>query len=145
MMELVTGETGEGGGEHVALEVGRQTLAKRRWRGVAADGREFGFDLHHPLADGAVFFSDGKKTYAIAQQPEPVLELRIADCGLRNGPDAARVGWLIGNLHFALEIAGEKIRVADDPALRQLFEREHWKYEACEAVFHPLTGGHHHH
>jgi urease accessory protein len=130
--------------QRVELRTERATLAKRRWRGTAEDGIEFGFDLHHPLEDGAVFFETESAAYVIAQKAEPVLELRVSDFGFQNATDAARVGWLIGNLHFALEIAGEKIRVADDPALRQLFEREHWKYEACEAVFHPMSGGHHH-
>ena len=33
----------------VILTADRATLAKRRWRGVAQDGREFGFDLDHVL------------------------------------------------------------------------------------------------
>jgi urease accessory protein len=65
-----------------------------------------------------------------------------------DAPTAARLGWLIGNLHFPLEVAGTTVRVADDPALRQLFEREKIGYIACKRVFHPLGGGHshgHHH
>jgi urease accessory protein len=128
----------------IRVPVERMTLAKRRWRGVAEDGREFGFDLERPLADGAVVFEDAGTCYSIAQKYEPVLELRIADCGLRTGAEAARVGWVIGNLHFQIEIAEDVIRVADDPALRQLFEREHLAFTACKRVFHPLSGGHHH-
>ena len=37
----------------ISIPIDRYTLAKRRWRGVAEDGREFGFDLEAPLADGA--------------------------------------------------------------------------------------------
>ena len=51
---------------------------------------------------------------------------------------------MIGNLHFQIEIAGDIVRVVDDPAVRQLFEREGIAYTACKRVFHPLSGGHHH-
>ena len=126
------------------IGVDRLTLAKRRWRGVAEDGREFGFDLDAPLADGAQVFQNESAVYFIAQKYEPVLELRIADCGLRIATDAARLGWVIGNLHFPLEVTAEAIRVADDPALRQLFARESLPFTACKRVFHPLSGGHRH-
>ncbi len=126
------------------IPVERLTLAKRRWRGVAEDGREFGFDLDAPLGDGAAVFAGGSGVYLIAQKYEPVLELRIADCGLRIATDAARLGWVIGNLHFPMEVTAEAIRVADDPALRQLFARESLPFRACKRVFHPLSGGHRH-
>ena len=57
---------------------------------------------------------------------------------------AARLGWTIGNLHFSLEVAGGIVRVADDPALRQLFDRERIPFIACKRVFHPLSGAHRH-
>jgi urease accessory protein len=129
-------------GGAVRLAVDRQTLAKRRWRGVADDGREFGFDLTEPLHDGSVFFVDKESSYAIAQKPEPILELRV-EAGSPIA-DQMRVAWMIGNLHFPIEIGTDRIRVADDPALRQLFQREYLPYEARENVFHPLSGHHHH-
>lgn len=144
MLEIINGFPIPAGAEKkrcIALVVDRATLAKRRWRSVAEDGREFGFDLEHPLKDGATFFETESSRYAIAQKPEAVLELRFAVCGLRK---VAEIAWKIGNLHFQIEVAEDVIRVVDDPALRQLFEREGWKYAACEAVFHPLAGGHHH-
>jgi urease accessory protein len=128
----------------IKLPVERWTLAKRRWRGVADDGREFGFDLDAPLADGAAFFQDDAAVYVLAQKYEPVLEVRSAEFGAGNPADAARLGWMIGNLHFQIEIAGDIVRVVDDPAVRQLFEREGVAYTACKRVFHPLAGGHRH-
>lgn len=122
------------------IAVDRLTLAKRRWRGVAEDGREFGFDLSAPLADGAACFHDAPATYVIAQKYEPVLEVSLGT----DAPSAARLGWIIGNLHFPLEVAGEVVRVEDDSALRQLFEREHIPFLACKRVFHPLSGAHRH-
>jgi urease accessory protein len=128
----------------IQLKVDRTTLAKRRWRGVAEDGREFGFDLHHPLADGDAFFGNGPAIYVIEQKPELVLEIRIADTGLHHAADFARLGWMIGNLHFPLALDGDTVLTADDPALRQLFERERIAFTAGERVFRPLAGAHSH-
>ena len=126
--------------ERIKLPVERLTLAKRRWRGVADDGCEFGFDLDTPLADGAVVFQSEAAVYVVAQKYEPVLEIALG----ADSPTAARLGWMIGNLHFQIEIAGEVVRVVDDPAVRQLFERERIAFTACRRVFHPLGGGHRH-
>ena len=126
--------------ERIKLPVERLTLAKRRWRGVAEDGCEFGFDLDTPLADGAVVFQSEAAVYVVAQKYEPVLEIALG----ADSPTAARLGWMIGNLHFQIEIAGEVVRVVDDPAVRQLFERERIAFTACRRVFHPLGGGHRH-
>jgi urease accessory protein len=122
------------------ISVPRGTLAKRRWRGAAEDGAEFGFDLEHALDDGDVFYQSETACYAVVQLPEPVLEISLP----ADGHQAARLGWLIGNLHFPVEVTSSAIRVADDPALRQLCEREHLPFDACDRVFHPLSGGHSH-
>ena len=122
------------------ISVDRLTLAKRRWRGAAEDGSEFGFDLEAPVADGAHVFQSENAIYIIAQRYEPVLEIALST----DAPASARLGWIIGNLHFPLEVAGAIVRVADDPALRQLFERERIPFVMCKRVFHPLSGGHHH-
>ena len=124
----------------VRIPVERLTLAKRRWRGVAEDGCEFGFDLETPLNDTAVVLQSDNALYAIAQKFEPVLEVPL----VANAAKAARLGWTIGNLHFPIEVAETIIRVSDDPALRQLFDRERIQYVACKRVFHPLSGAHHH-
>ena len=118
----------------------RLVLAKRRWRGVAEDGQEFGFDLEAPLSDGAIVFQSQTAVYVLSQKYEPVLEVALGT----DSPTAARLGWLIGNLHFTIEVAGPTVRVMDDPAVRQLFERENIAYVPCKRVFHPLGGGHHH-
>jgi urease accessory protein len=126
----------------IRLAVDRLTLAKRRWRGVAEDGAEFGFDLERPIADGTAFHQTETDVYLIAQKYEPVLELGTVD--LRSGADAARMGWLIGNLHFQIEVLDEVIRVVDDSAVRQMFDREGIKFTPCKRVFHPIGGGHSH-
>jgi urease accessory protein len=128
----------------IRLAVDRLTLAKRRWRGVAEDGREFGFDLTAPLRDGDIFFTTESAAYVLAQKYEPVLEVSVAAAALRDGARAARMGWLIGNLHFLIEVTAEVIRVVDDPAVRQMFEREGIAFTPCKRVFHPISGGHQH-
>lgn len=122
------------------IPVDRLTLAKRRWRGVAEDGQEFGFDLETALPDNAIVFQTEATAYVLSQKYEPVLEVALGT----DSPTAARLGWLIGNLHFTIEVAGPTVRVVDDPAVRQLFEREQIAYVACKRIFHPLSGGHHH-
>ena len=39
----------------ISLTVERRVLAKRRWRGQAEDGTDFGFDLISPLRNGICF------------------------------------------------------------------------------------------
>jgi urease accessory protein len=128
------------GRQVIRIPVERLVLAKRRWRGLAEDGTEFGFDLESPLSDGAVVLQGESAIYVLAQKYEPVLEVALGE----NSPASAKLGWMIGNLHFVLEVADAVVRVVDDPAVRQLFEREGISYTACKRVFHPLSGGHHH-
>ncbi len=122
------------------MAVERLTLAKRRWRGIAEDQQEFGFDLETALSDGAAIHQTAATVYILAQKYEPVLEVALG----ADSPTAARLGWMIGNLHFQIEVAGPVVRVVDDPAVRQLFDREGIAYVACKRVFHPISGGHHH-
>ncbi len=122
-----------------ALPADRLILAKRRWRGAAADGTEFGFDLEHPLADGDVFFQTEAAVYRLAQQPETVLEVLVD-----SAEDAARTGWKIGNLHFPIAVSTRTILAPDDPAIRQMLEREHISYHSTQAIFRPLHGAHSH-
>lgn len=129
------------GEETVVLTVDRATLAKRRWRGAARDGREFGFDLDHPLVDGAVFHREAGKCYLISQAPEPVLEIELGS----NPGRSARVAWQIGNLHFPVEVTDLVIRCADDPAIRQLLQREEIAWRASVAVFRPIRSTGHAH
>ncbi len=124
----------------ITLIADRLVLAKRRWRGTATDGADFGFDLSAPLGDGAAFFASESSVYCIAQKPEPVLEVAL----IPKPAPVARLGWTIGNLHFPIQVTDEVIRVPDDSALRQLFEREKIPFTACERVFVPFAKGHVH-
>ena len=126
---------------HVRLLADRATLAKRRWRGVAEDGREFGFDLEGALGHGAHFLTDGAKHYLLEQRPEEVLEISVSTV-----EEAARVAWNLGNLHFGVQVLPEAVRVAPDPAVLQFLAREGIAFKKVNGVFLPLNaGGHHHH
>jgi urease accessory protein len=117
----------------VRLEAERAMFLKRRWRGVAEDGTEFGFDLESRLKDGCVFFQDEAAEYVIFQKPELVYQLDIDDAEF-----GALAGWKIGNLHLPVQIVAHVIRVVHDPAVLQLFEREKWHYREMTVVFNPL-------
>lgn len=130
--------------EIVPVSADRLSLSKRRWRGVAVDNREFGFDLEKALSDGDVIFSIGGKGYVMSQTPEQVLEVELPADPIA----AAKLAWQIGNLHFPVEVGTGYLRVADDIAVRQVLDREKVSCRLVEAVFHPLNAaahGHHHH
>lgn len=117
----------------VMLLAERRQFLKRRWRGVAQDGTEFGFDLESRLLDGCVFHQTPETDYVIRQEHEPVYVVRP-----RTADEAALLGWKIGNLHMPVEIAGGEIRAIHDPAVRQLLEREGWPFEERTLLFNPL-------
>ena len=119
--------------EQVRLRVERRMFLKRRWRAVAEDGLEFGFDLEGRLHSGAVIHQTEAVDYVMIQEEEPVYEIRLADAA-----QAALIGWKIGNLHFAVEIGEGWVRVTRDLAVTQLCEREGWVVAEAEVIFNPL-------
>ncbi len=125
----------------VVVRADRRTLAKTRWRAQAEDGTEFGFDLARPLRHGAAVFENEQARYVIEQRPEPLFRVRVTD-----STEAARLGWMIGNLHFPAQVRDGGIYVEADPAVRQMLAREDIVFEETEGIFQPLhAGGHHHH
>ena len=126
----------------VSLKVERRVLAKRRWRGEADDGAEFGFDLSVPLRHGAVFHATDEKCYLIDQKPEPVLKVAYPD-----PQEAAHRAWQVGNLHFPAQFTEGYLLVEDDLAIRQMLERNEIPHEEADEVFQPVVAasGHHHH
>jgi urease accessory protein len=118
--------------EKVRLIVERRLFLKRRWRGVAEDGTQFGFDLDSRLKSGCVIHRDVRADYVVWQEPELVYEI-----SLETPAQAALVGWKIGNLHLPVEVTGTSVRVIHDPAMRQLCEREGWAVNECTVVFNP--------
>lgn len=117
----------------VALKVERLTIAKRLWRGTAADGTEFGFELEKPLKHGDAFWQTAVARYVLQQEPEAVLEV-----SLEIAPSAAAgIGWAVGNLHLELQSEPTRLLAPDEPAVRQLFERLQVPFKPTTAVFRP--------
>ena len=119
--------------EQIPLRVARSMFLKRRWRSVAEDGTEFGFDLVSRLKSGCLIYAGPTADYVIWQNPEPVYQLRFT-----TADQAALMGWKIGNLHFPVEILDGMLRVTQDIAITQLCEREGWTVESAVVEFHPL-------
>ena len=105
----------------IILWAERRMFLKRRWRGSAGDGTEFGFDLESRLTDGGVILRTEAADYVVRQRPEPVYIIPLTEIA-----GAALAGWKLGNLHLPVEITGEEIRVVHDSAVLQLLEREGW-------------------
>jgi urease accessory protein len=126
--------------EHVRLPATRATLTKRRWRGAAEDGQEFGFDLEEALGHGTQFYAAESKAYVLEQTPEEVLEIPVTTV-----EQAARVAWSLGNLHFGVQVLGDAVRVTEDPAVLQLLAREHITFRRVTCIFLPLSASAHHH
>lgn len=114
-----------------AIRVDRRKLERRRWRGRADDGADFGFELEVPLGHGDIVWATQTTRYVIWQAAEPLLEVSIAV-----PPDqAAVIGWAVGNMHAVIEANDTCIRVPDDPVLRQALDRIGIAYHAVTAVF----------
>ena len=136
----------------VALRAERLQVAKRRWRGVADDGVEFGFELEHPLRHGDTVFQTDAVRYVLQQQPEALLEV-----ALDMPPSAAAgLGWAVGNMHLELCSEPDRLLALDEPAVRQLFERlgvhahpvtevfRPGHFARCDHHFHELGHSHKH-
>jgi urease accessory protein UreE len=124
----------------VRLAASRSTLTKRRWRGVAQDGKVFGFDLDAPLGHGIHFHTEGATRYVLEQLPEEVLEIPVTTLEA-----AARVAWNLGNLHFGAQVLPGSLRVMEDPAVIQFLSRESLPFQRVSCIFLPLSAGAHHH
>jgi urease accessory protein len=117
----------------VSLNAERITLARRIWRGTAADGVEFGFELERPLRHGETFWQTASTRYVITQQPEAVVEI-----SLDVAPSAAAgIGWAVGNLHLELNAEPARLLAPDEPAVRQLLDRLQVPFRPTTAIFRP--------
>ncbi|MEP2777583.1 MAG: urease accessory protein UreE [Luteolibacter sp.] len=133
LIERMLAEKPVEGSERIELAVERRKFLKRRWRGVAEDGKEFGFDLENRLVNGCVIFRVGEKEYVVRQLPEKVYELSFSEPA-----QGALIGWKVGNLHLPAEVLDGGLRVLHDEAMTQLLEREGWKFTEPEVVFKPM-------
>ncbi len=124
----------------VGLQASRATLAKHRWRGLATDGREFGFDLNEPLGHGTLFYTEEGRLYVTEQLPEEILEIPLTTL-----EQAAQVVWRLGNLHSTIQLLPNAVRVTEDPAVIRMLESFHIGFQRVTCIFLPLSAGAHHH
>lgn len=117
----------------VILHAERRQFLKRRWRGIAEDGTEFGFDLDERLSEGCVIFQCEGKDYIVRQTPETVFRIPF-----ESPAHAALVAWKTGNLHMPAQILDDSILVLHDPAMQQLLQREGWSFTEPELIFTPM-------
>lgn len=117
----------------VVLSAERRQFLKRRWRAIANDGTEFGFDLSGRLTEGCVILQQDGKDYIVRQLPELVYEVVYT-----SPAHAAHVAWRVGNLHLPAEILEDRIRVLHDEAMSHLIGFEGWAYNEPEVVFQPM-------
>ncbi len=131
-----------GSKKRILLRLDRRTLAKRRFRAAAEDGTDFGFDLAHPLSHGDAIHETNTAIFVIEQEPESVLRIAYPD-----PQTAATYGWMIGNMHFPAAFEEGAILAENDPAVRQLLERNHIHFHEATAIFQPpatAAAAHHH-
>ncbi|HEX9819215.1 MAG TPA: hypothetical protein VGD07_06355 [Methylomirabilota bacterium] len=120
------------------------TAEERRWgrrRVVTRGGRE----LALALPTGSALTPDdvlhvGPDWYVVIEAaPEPVLAVTP-----RSPEEGLRMAFEVGNRHFMLALDGERLLVADDPAMEQLLRRLGLTFERALAAFVPLGHGHRH-
>ncbi len=118
----------------IAVRAERASAVKRRWRGAAEDGSEFGFDLEKPIRDGDVVWETASARYVLRQIPEAVVEIALHEMA---ASAVAGIGWAIGNLHLELMAEPTRLLAPDEPAVRALLERLNVAFKATTAVFRP--------
>jgi urease accessory protein len=117
----------------IVLHAERRQFLKRRWRGIADDGTEFGFDLDERLIDGCVIHHCEGIDYIVRQMPETVYRIPF-----ETPSQAALVAWKTGNLHMPAQISDDAILVLHDDAMRNLIQREGWSFTEPEVLFTPM-------
>lgn len=117
----------------IVLHAERRQFLKRRWRGIADDGTDFGFDLDERLVDGCVIHHSAGADYIVRQTPELVYRIPF-----QTPAQAALVAWKTGNLHMPAQICDDAILVLHDDAMRNLIEREGWECSEPEVLFTPM-------
>jgi urease accessory protein len=120
------------------------TAEQRRWgrrRVTTRAGRALALALPtgSALTPGEILHVGPGWYVVIEAAPEPVLAVTP-----RSREEGLRVAFEVGNRHFTLAIEGERLLVADDPAMDQLLTRLGVPFERVRTVFVPVGAGHRH-
>lgn len=117
------------------------TWEQRRWmrgRFTTEKQREIGIALPTGIQvePGQILWVDSDWYLTVEAASESLLAVDAAD-----RIEAIRIAFEVGNLHFPLAIAGERLMVPDDPTMTQLFERMGIRWERCSVAFQPIGRG----
>jgi urease accessory protein len=120
------------------------TAEERRWgrrRVTTQAGRALALALPtgSVLTPGEILHVGPGWYVVIEAATEPVLAVTP-----RSRDEAVRIAFEVGNRHFSLAIEGERLLVADDPAMAQLLERLGVLFERGQSVFVPVGAAHRH-
>src|SRR5262245_34664511 len=120
------------------------TAEQRRWgrrRVTTRKGRELALALPtgSVLVPGDILHVTRSWYVVIEAATEPVLVVTP-----RSREEALRVAFEVGNRHFSLALDGDRLLVADDPAMEQLLERLEVQWHRDQAAFIPLGVVHRH-
>jgi urease accessory protein len=110
---------------------------RRRIRLVTDSGESFLLDLPEAtvMRDGDGLGLQTGEWILVRAAPEVLIEIRCQD-----NMELTRVAWHLGNRHVPTQIAGGKLRVRDDPVVRELVCGLGASIEALEAPFDPEGG-----
>lgn len=114
---------------------------ERRWmrgRFTTEQGRKIGIALPTGMQveAGQILWIDSDWYLTMEAANEPLLAIFVAD-----HKEAIRVAFEVGNLHFPLALAGEKLIVPCDSAMTQLLGRLGVRSEEYDGPFQPIGKG----
>lgn len=120
------------------------TAEERRWgrrRVRTRGGRELALALPtgSELTPGDILYVGRDWYVTVEAAAEPVLVVTP-----RSREEGLRVAFEVGNRHFTLALAGDRILVPDDPAMEQLLTRLGVLWERARTIFVPIGSGHRH-
>jgi urease accessory protein len=120
------------------------TAEERRWgrrRVITEKGRTLALALPtgSVLRPGEILHVAAEWYVVIEAAPEAVLAVTP-----RSREEGLRLAFEVGNRHFSVALDGERLLVADDPAMEQLLMRLGVTFERMQAVFIPIGLGHRH-
>jgi len=110
---------------------------RRRIRLLADSGESFLLDLPEAtsIRDGDGLWLQSGEWILVRAAPEALIEIQCP-----NNMALTRVAWHLGNRHLPMQIVGGRLRVRDDPVVRELVCGLGAHIEALEAPFDPEGG-----
>ncbi len=115
---------------------------RRRVTMKGIGGLEFLLDLPRAIAldDGDGLALDDGRTVLVQAAAEPLLEITCSDRS-----QLVRVAWHLGNRHLPTELAGDRLRIRNDPVIADMVRGLGGAVTEIEAPFRPEGGAYHHH